>query len=44
MQVIVIDWDPNSTKMHPGNTLNIERWLGNDDDTALFDLIAFLKS
>lgn len=43
-KVIVIDWDPNSTKLHPGNTLNIERWMGNDDDTTLFDLVAFLKS
>lgn len=43
-KVIVIDWDPNSTKLHPQNTFNIERWLGNDDDTALFDLVAFLKS
>lgn len=43
-QVIVIDWDPNSTKLHPENTLNIDRWLGNDDDMALFDLVAFLNS
>lgn len=43
-RVIVIDWDPNSTKMHPENTLNISRWKGNDDDTTLFDLVAFLKS
>lgn len=44
LQVIVIDWDPNSTKLHPENTLNIDRWLGNDDDMALFDLVAFLNS
>lgn len=43
-RVIVIDWDPNSTKMHPENTFNISRWTGNDDDTTLFDLVAFLKS
>lgn len=43
-KVIVIDWDANSTKLHPENALNIERWLGNDDDTGLFDLVAFLKS
>lgn len=40
----MIDWDPNSTKLHPENTFNIARWTGNDDDTTLFDLIAFLKS
>lgn len=43
-KVIVVDWDPNSTKLHPDNTFNIERWLGNDDDTGLTDLVAFLKS
>ncbi|XP_055542402.1 mitochondrial import inner membrane translocase subunit TIM50-C-like [Wyeomyia smithii] len=41
-RVIVVDWDPNSTKLHPENTLNIPRWTGNDDDTTLFDLMAFL--
>lgn len=43
-KVIVIDWNRNSTKMHPENTFNIERWLGNDDDLQLLDLVAFLKS
>lgn len=43
-KVIVIDWDPNSTKLHPENTFNVDRWTGNDDDTTLFDLVAFLKS
>lgn len=43
-KVIVIDWDANSTKLHPENTFNIERWLGNDDDSGLIDLVAFLKS
>lgn len=43
-KVIVIDWDPNSTKLHPENTFNIARWTGNDDDTALFDLVSFLKT
>uniref|UniRef100_U5EVH6 Mitochondrial import inner membrane translocase subunit TIM50 n=1 Tax=Corethrella appendiculata TaxID=1370023 RepID=U5EVH6_9DIPT len=43
-KVIVIDWDPNSTKLHPDNALNIQRWTGNDDDTTLFDLIALLKT
>lgn len=43
-KVIVIDWDPNATKLHPENAFNIERWLGNDDDAGLYDLVAFLKS
>ncbi|KAH8342675.1 hypothetical protein KR067_010451, partial [Drosophila pandora] len=42
-KVIVIDWDSNSTKMHPDNTFGITRWHGNDDDSQLLDLIAFLK-
>ncbi|XP_052888647.1 mitochondrial import inner membrane translocase subunit TIM50-C-like [Anopheles moucheti] len=41
-KVVVIDWDPNSTKLHPENTLNIPRWTGNDDDSGLFDLMALL--
>lgn len=43
-KVIVIDWDSNSTKLHPDNTFNLARWAGNDDDTSLFDLVSFLKS
>lgn len=43
-KVIVIDWDANATKFHPRNTFNMERWAGNDDDTGLIDLVAFLKS
>ncbi|XP_030385746.1 mitochondrial import inner membrane translocase subunit TIM50-B [Scaptodrosophila lebanonensis] len=42
-RVVVIDWDKNSTKMHPGNSFTIPRWLGNDDDTTLFDLVSFLS-
>ncbi|KAH8332140.1 hypothetical protein KR074_001588 [Drosophila pseudoananassae] len=42
-KVIVVDWDSNSTKMHPDNTFGITRWHGNDDDCQLLDLIAFLK-
>ncbi|XP_065364880.1 mitochondrial import inner membrane translocase subunit TIM50-C-like [Calliphora vicina] len=43
-KVIVIDWDPNATQMHPDNSFNIARWKGNDDDSQLFDLINFLKA
>lgn len=43
-RVIVVDWNASSTKFHPENSFNIPRWKGNDDDTDLFDLTAFLKS
>lgn len=43
-KVIVIDWDPNSTKLHPENTFHVDRWLGNDDDLSLLDLASFLQS
>lgn len=43
-KVIVIDWDPNSTKLHPENTFHVERWSGNDDDLTLLELVSFLKS
>lgn len=43
-KVIVIDWNPHSTKFHPENSFNLQRWDGDDGDTTLFDLTAFLKS
>lgn len=43
-KIIVVDWNPHSTKFHPENAFNIPRWNGNDDDTTLYDLTAFLKS
>ncbi|KAF7990081.1 hypothetical protein HCN44_009024 [Aphidius gifuensis] len=42
-KVIVIDWNPNNVKLHPQNALVLPRWNGNDDDTTLNDLAAFLK-
>ncbi|XP_003492117.1 mitochondrial import inner membrane translocase subunit TIM50-C [Bombus impatiens] len=42
-KVIVVDWNPKSTKFHPENTLQLLQWTGNDDDTTLYDLAAFLK-
>lgn len=42
-RVVVVDWDRNATKMHPSNCFAIPRWAGNDDDTTLFDLAAFLR-
>lgn len=43
-KVIVVDWNPKSIKLHPENALKIPRWTGNDDDTTLYDLAAFLKT
>ncbi|XP_055314025.1 mitochondrial import inner membrane translocase subunit TIM50-C-like [Sitodiplosis mosellana] len=43
-KVIVIDWDPNATKLHPENTFHVDRWTGNDDDLTLLDLVSFLKT
>ncbi|XP_057318612.1 mitochondrial import inner membrane translocase subunit TIM50-C-like [Microplitis mediator] len=43
-KVIVVDWNPNSVKLHPANLFRIPRWKGNDDDTTLFHLNLFLKA
>lgn len=43
-KVIVIDWNMDSVKFHPDNVFHVPRWSGNDDDTTLLDLAAFLKS
>ncbi|KZC10849.1 PREDICTED: mitochondrial import inner membrane translocase subunit TIM50-C-like [Dufourea novaeangliae] len=43
-KVIVVDWNSKSTKFHPENTLRIPQWSGNNDDTTLYDLAAFLKT
>ncbi|XP_058793178.1 mitochondrial import inner membrane translocase subunit TIM50-C-like [Phymastichus coffea] len=43
-KVIVIDWNSESVKFHPENTLKIPKWTGNDNDTMLYDLAAFLKT
>lgn len=43
-KVIVVDWNAQSTKFHPENTLKLPQWTGNDDDTTLYDLAAFLKT
>lgn len=42
-KVIVVDWNSNNVKYHPENTLKLPRWTGNDNDTTLYDLAAFLK-
>lgn len=43
-KVIVIDWNEKSVKLHPENAFKLPRWSGNDDDTTLYDLAAFLKT
>lgn len=43
-KVIVIDWNDKSVKLHPENAFKLPRWTGNDDDTTLYDLAAFLKT
>lgn len=43
-KVIVIDWNSDSVKFNPDNMLKIPRWNGNDNDTTLYDLAAFLKT
>lgn len=41
-KVLVVDWDPNSTKNHPNNVLTIPRWDGDDNDVTLTILADFL--
>ncbi|XP_023023778.1 mitochondrial import inner membrane translocase subunit TIM50-C [Leptinotarsa decemlineata] len=43
-KVIVVDWNSQSLKFHPDNHLNIPRWKGENEDLALLDLTAFLKT
>jgi len=43
-RVIVVDWNPNSVSLHRANTFLIPRWKGDDDDTALLDVAAFLRT
>jgi len=43
-QVIVVDWNNESLKLHPRNMLRLPRWKGNDDDQTLVDLGTFLRS
>ncbi|EFN63881.1 Mitochondrial import inner membrane translocase subunit TIM50-C [Camponotus floridanus] len=43
-KVIVVDWNDRSVKLHPENAFKLPRWTGNDDDTTLYDLAAFLKT
>lgn len=42
-KVLVIDWNPQSVKLHSENAFIVPRWNGNDDDHTLLDLAAFLR-
>ncbi|XP_014614437.1 PREDICTED: mitochondrial import inner membrane translocase subunit TIM50-C [Polistes canadensis] len=43
-KVIVVDWDEESIKYYPENTLKLKRWTGDDNDKSLYHLAAFLKT
>ncbi|XP_046822411.1 mitochondrial import inner membrane translocase subunit TIM50-C-like isoform X1 [Vespa crabro] len=43
-KVIVVDWNNESIKYYPENTLKLERWTGDDNDKTLYHLAAFLKT
>lgn len=43
-KVIVVDWDDESIKYYPENTLKLKRWTGDDNDKSLYHLAAFLKT
>ncbi|XP_015190956.1 PREDICTED: mitochondrial import inner membrane translocase subunit TIM50-C-like [Polistes dominula] len=43
-KVIVVDWDDDSIKYYPENTLKLKRWTGDDNDKDLYHLAAFLKT
>ncbi|KAF5289072.1 hypothetical protein FQR65_LT11932 [Abscondita terminalis] len=41
-KVVAVDWNMKSVKFNPENVFCIPKWDGNDDDTTLLDLTAFL--
>lgn len=43
-KVIVIDWDKNTTKAHPQNTLTLEKWKGDNSDRSLIGLAQLLHA
>ncbi|VEL36307.1 unnamed protein product, partial [Protopolystoma xenopodis] len=42
-RVVLIDWNPEAASMQPENAFIIRRWRGEDTDTDLLDLAAFLR-
>ncbi|XP_060516058.1 mitochondrial import inner membrane translocase subunit TIM50-C-like [Cylas formicarius] len=43
-KVICIDWNENNLQFNKENLFHIKRWIGNDDDAILMDLVNFLKT
>ncbi|KAG5896260.1 hypothetical protein JTB14_033557 [Gonioctena quinquepunctata] len=43
-KVICVDWNAKSVKFNKENLLQIKKWDGHDNDTALIDLAALLKA
>ncbi|GMS81464.1 hypothetical protein PENTCL1PPCAC_3639, partial [Pristionchus entomophagus] len=43
-KVIHIDFDPNSSSLHPENVLHVPKWDGSMSDTSLVDLAELLKT
>lgn len=43
-KVIVIDWDKNTTKAHPQNTLTLKKWKGDNSDRSLIGLAQLLHA
>lgn len=43
-KVIAVDWNLDAVAFQKENVFHIPRWTGNDDDTTLIDLAAFLKT
>lgn len=43
-KVIVVDWDEESIKYYPENTIKLKKWTGDPSDKTLYHLAAFLKT
>ncbi|CAH2269394.1 jg16420 [Pararge aegeria aegeria] len=43
-KVIVVDWNKQATQYQPDNALVLNKWKGDDDDTALLDLANLLQT
>lgn len=42
--MICVDWNVDSVKFNSESVFLLPRWAGNDDDTTLIDLAAFLRT
>ena len=43
-KVIIVDCDPKAISLQPQNALMLPNWNGDDSDTTLIDVAAFLRS